>query len=248
MCLDQSDLVGNPSKVAAAVQGIWNFKAAAALDALLRGLPRERTIVHVHGWAKALSPAIAGPIARSGLPALYTMHEYFQFCPNGGFYNYQERHICTLKPMGAACWATNCDSRNYARKLWRNVRQLAAQHIAHLPEIFSDYIAISDLQESVAAPLLPRGVTLHRVSNPVAVPDLGPKSNPASGKSSSSAACRRKKACSFSPRPRGRSASCRPSSATDRWRPSSPRAIRRRGCSAGTTPPACTRPCEPPAR
>ena len=182
VCLDQSDLVGNPSKAAAAVQGIWNFKAAAALDALLRSLPRERTLVHVHGWAKALSPAIAGPIARSGLPALYTMHEYFQFCPNGGFYNYQERHICTLKPMGAACWATNCDSRNYARKLWRNVRQLAAQHIAHLPEIFSDYIAISGLQESVATPLLPPGVALHRVSNPVAVPDLGQKPDPTSGK------------------------------------------------------------------
>ena len=181
VCLDQDDLVGNPSKIAAAVQGIWNLPAARALDALLQRLPSENTIVHVHGWAKALSPSIAGPIARSGLPAVYSIHEYFQFCPNGGFYNYQQRHICHLEPLSAACWATNCDSRNYLRKLWRNIRLLTAKRIAHLPDIFSDYIAISGFQEDIVAPLVPRHVTLHRVSNPVSVANLGPKSDPASG-------------------------------------------------------------------
>ncbi|WP_158810019.1 glycosyltransferase family 4 protein [Beijerinckia sp. L45] len=181
ICLDQDDLIGNPSKLAAAVQGIWNGPAAKALDALLQRLPRENTIVHVHGWAKALSPSIAGPIARSGLPAVYSIHEYFQFCPNGGFYNYQRRHICHLTPLSAACWATNCDSRNYLRKLWRNVRLLTAKRIAHLPDIFSNYIAISGFQEDIVAPLVPKHVTLHRVSNPVSVPDLGPKPDPLSG-------------------------------------------------------------------
>jgi glycosyltransferase involved in cell wall biosynthesis len=181
VCLDQDDLVGNPSKIAAAVQGIWNGPAAKALGALLQRLPRENTIVHVHGWAKALSPSIAGPIARSGLPAVYSIHEYFQFCPNGGFYNYQQRHICHLEPLSAACWATNCDSRNYLRKLWRNIRLLTAKRIAHLPDIFSDYIAISGFQEDIVAPLVPRHVMLHRVSNPVSVADLGPKSDPVSG-------------------------------------------------------------------
>ena len=181
ICLDQCDLVGNPSRIAAAVQGIWNSKAAKALDDLLASLPRDNTVVHVHGWAKALSPSIAGPIVRSGLPAVYTIHEYFQFCPNGGFYNYQDHHVCTLKPLSAACWATNCDSRNYARKVWRNIRLTAAKQIAHLPEAFSDYIAISDFQEAIVAPLMPEGSTLHRISNPVSVPDLGPKTNPATG-------------------------------------------------------------------
>ena len=58
---------------------------------------------------------------------------------------------------------------------------LAVQHVAHLPEVFSDYIAISGVQEAVVAPLVPEGVTLHRVSNPVTVADLGPKPRPASG-------------------------------------------------------------------
>ena len=181
VCLGQSDLVGNPSKLDAAIQGIWNFKAAKALGDLLETLPRDSTIVHVHGWAKALSPSIAGPIARSGLPAVYTIHEYFQFCPNGGFYNYQHHHICKLVPMSSACWATNCDSRSYTRKIWRNLRQVAAQRIAHLPETFTDYIAISAFQEAVIKPLLPPSTILHRVSNPVSVADLGPKSDPGIG-------------------------------------------------------------------
>lgn len=181
VCLDQSDLVGNPSKLDAAIQGIWNLKAAKALGALLETLPRDSTIVHVHGWAKALSPSIAGPIARSGLPAVYTIHEYFQFCPNGGFYNYQRHHVCTLKPMSVACWTTNCDSRSYPRKIWRNLRQVAAQHVAHLPQTFTDYIAISSFQDAVISPLLPPSTILHRVSNPVSVADLGPKRDPATG-------------------------------------------------------------------
>ena len=181
ICLDQKDLVGNPSKVAAAVQGIWNLTAARALRDLLATLPRKSTIVHVHGWAKALSPSIAVPIRRSGLPAIYTIHEYFQFCPNGGFYNYQHHHVCKLKPLSAACWATHCDSRSYGRKLWRNVRLSVAEHAARLSSVFSHYVAISDFQQAIVAPLVPRDATLLRIDNPVLVPDLGPKPDPASG-------------------------------------------------------------------
>jgi glycosyltransferase involved in cell wall biosynthesis len=181
VCLGQSDLLGNPSRMAAAVQGTWNRHAAGELGRLLESLPAERTIVHVHGWAKALSPSIALPIARSGLPAVYTIHEYFLFCPNGGFYNYQKGHACPLEPLSAACWATHCDSRNYPRKLWRNARLTLAREIAHLPEVFSHYIAISRFQIGVVGRRLPEASSMHLVSNPIDVPDLGPKVEPAQG-------------------------------------------------------------------
>jgi glycosyltransferase involved in cell wall biosynthesis len=181
VCLGQSDLLGNPSRIAAAVQGTWNRRAADELGRLLEGLPADRTIVHVHGWAKALSPSIALPIARSGLPAVYTIHEYFLFCPNGGFYNYQRGHTCPLEPLSAACWATHCDSRNYPRKLWRNARLTLARDVAHLPEVFSDYVAISRFQVDIVGSRLPAASRLHLVSNPIDVPDLGPKHSPASG-------------------------------------------------------------------
>ena len=181
ICLGQSDLLSNPSRLAAAVQGTWNQPAAKVLGRLLASLPPDRTIVHVHGWAKALSPSIAMPIARSGLPAVYTIHEYFLFCPNGGFYNYQRGHTCPLEPLSAACWATHCDSRNYARKLWRNARLTLARDVARLPEVFSDYIAISRFQLDVIGRRLPPGTRTHLISNPIDVPDLGPKLSPAQG-------------------------------------------------------------------
>ncbi|WP_374545169.1 glycosyltransferase family 4 protein [Rhodoblastus sp.] len=181
VCLDQTDLLGAASKAQAAVQGIWNFRAEQELGRLLDGLPRENTIVHVHGWAKALSASIARPLRRSGLPAVYTLHEYFMFCPNGGFYNYPRNHVCTLEPMSAACWASNCDSRNYTRKVWRCLRQSVMERVARLPEVFDDFILISRFQERVAAGRLPSGARVHAVSNPIDCLDLGRKTEPATG-------------------------------------------------------------------
>ncbi|CAJ0878141.1 hypothetical protein AMST5_02942 [freshwater sediment metagenome] len=181
VCLYQKDILANPSRLDAARQGIWNGKAAKALGETLAKLPGENRIVHVHGWAKALSPAIAGPIRASGLPAAYTMHEYFLHCPNGGFYDFQKGAVCPLIPMSAACWATHCDSRNYPFKLWRNVRLLAAQRVARLAETFSDIILLSDLQEKVLQNCLPKNAAIHRVTNPVEAEPLGHKADPTGG-------------------------------------------------------------------
>jgi glycosyltransferase involved in cell wall biosynthesis len=181
VCLGQHDLLGNPSRAAAAFQGTWNLLAERKLGELLSTLPKDNTIVHVHGWAKALSPSIARPIAASGLPAVYTVHEYFLFCPNGGFYNFQTNEICPLTPLSSACLKTHCDSRNYPRKLWRSARLMVAQKYARLPQIFSDFICISNYQRQIVAPYLPKDVEVHLVSNPIECEDLGPKENPASG-------------------------------------------------------------------
>lgn len=181
VCLGQTDLVGNPSRAAAAMQGTWNFRAAAELAKLLAGLPHDRTIVHVHAWAKALSPSIGPAIKASGLPAIFTFHDYFLFCPNGGFYVYPKSEVCHRQPLSAACWATNCDQRNYVRKLWRNARLLMAQKYAHLTDVFSDFIAISEFQDEIVKPFVPRSAHLHRLSNPVTVSNLGLKPNPAAG-------------------------------------------------------------------
>lgn len=180
-CLDQYDLLSNPSRLSAAVQGIWNADAKAKLGVLLASLPKESTIVHVHGWAKALSPSIGPAIAASGLPAVYTLHEYFLYCPNGGFYNFQKSHACGLTPLSAQCWLTNCDSRNYSQKLWRNVRSLLADKVAHLTRVFSDVIMISRFQKSIVKPFVSTGTRLHHLPNPVTIEKLGPRPDPASG-------------------------------------------------------------------
>ncbi len=175
ICLGQSDLVGHGSIAAAAIQGIWNRAAASALGELLSSLPRGSSLVHVHGWAKALSPSIAGPIAASGLPALYTLHEYSLMCPNGGFFNFRTETPCQLKPLSAACWATDCDSRSYGRKLWRAARHVVMERVAGMPDIFTDIVAISRFQVDAVGRHLPPGARVHLVSNPIGIAPLGPK-------------------------------------------------------------------------
>lgn len=181
VCLGQYDILSNPSGRDAAVQGIWNRKAVGELGRLLAGLPRESTVVHMHGWAKATSPAVAGAIRSSGLRAVYTMHEYFLFCPNGGFYNYRSQHVCDLDPLSARCVATNCDSRSYAHKCWRVARQVAVDHIFRLADAFSDYVCISKFQVDAIGARLPKTAVRHLVANPIASENLGPKDKPAEG-------------------------------------------------------------------
>ena len=181
VCLGQHDILNDPSRLGAAARGIWNFEAASRLAALLASLPRGRSVVHVHGWAKALSPSIARPIAASGLPAVCTLHEYFLFCPNGGFFNYNTSEVCQLEPMSRACITTNCDSRSYPQKLWRCARHSAMSRVARLPQVFSDFIVISDLQDGIVTARLPKTSRVHRIANPIEASPLGRKSGPAGG-------------------------------------------------------------------
>jgi len=181
VCLGQHDLISNPSRVAGALQGVWNLAAARAMGALLARLPREKTVVHVHGWAKALSGSFAPAVRAAGVPACYTFHEYYLCCPNGGFYDYHDHHVCALTARSAACWAKNCDNRNYAMKLWRAARHAVVTDIARLPELMADFIVISDFQMAKVAPYLPANVRAHRISNPIDAEELGRKPAPASG-------------------------------------------------------------------
>ena len=181
VCLGQTDLLGASSKLQAAAQGVWNAAAKRALSNLLAGMPPGRTIVHVHGWAKALSPSIAPAIRKSGLPAIFTLHDYFLFCPTGGFYDYTAHELCERKPLGLSCLVTNCDAVSYPRKAWRSARLAMANGIVGLRDVFSDFICISNVQREIIAPYLPKGRRVHAISNPVGTENLGPKAAPASG-------------------------------------------------------------------
>lgn len=169
VCLEQDDVTTARSKLAFAAQAIWNGAARRALARELAACDPRDTLVHVHAFAKALSPSIGPAIRASGLPCLYTMHEFFLVCPTGGFYAYPEQRICHRTPMSAACIAAHCDARSYPRKVARMVRHAGLAHVARLPDLFAHVVTISDLQESVVRPLMPPGTVFHRVDNPIAV-------------------------------------------------------------------------------
>jgi glycosyltransferase involved in cell wall biosynthesis len=180
-CINQPEFVGDPSRIAAAWRAIDNHAAARALHRLLQAQPREGTLIHVHGWHKALSAAIAGPIRVSKLPVLYTMHEYFLLCPNGGFYHYGTHEHCHLKPLSAACLTTNCDTRGWGFKLWRAARLAAAKHWHGLPRVLADIAYFHPFQRAIIEKHLPVSTRLHEIANPIEVEALGPKAGPASG-------------------------------------------------------------------
>ena len=169
VCLNQDDISTTTNKLAFLAQAIWNRTAARALAAELALCDPQDTVVHVHAFAKALSPSIGMALRRSRLPLVYTMHEFFLVCPTGGFYEYPAATICHRTPMSGACLTTNCDAQSFPRKVARVVRHLGMTQVADLKHLLRHDITISDLQARVVGPLLPRGTQFHRVDNPIAV-------------------------------------------------------------------------------
>jgi glycosyltransferase involved in cell wall biosynthesis len=176
VCLGQPDVFAATSNVAFAAQAIWNRPAARALRELLAPLDRDDAIVHVHGWAKALSPSIGRAIARAGVAAVYTMHEYFLVCPNGSFYDHPAAAVCHRAPMSLACIGRNCDARrSYTRKILRVARHVALDHVSGMKQAVRHVITLSDMMGPMVRRHLPKSTVLHRVDNPVDLVDPGPK-------------------------------------------------------------------------
>lgn len=169
VCLDQSDILHAKKRVKAALQGIWNAEAVRALSKVMDTLDKATTVMHVHSYVKAISPAIGPVLARGTLKNVFTMHDYFLACPNGGFYDYQKGEICTRKAMGVSCLTTQCDVRKASHKAWRVVRQAISQTAGALPRGLKHVIYISEFQKNIMAPYLPEGCGMHHVPNPVEV-------------------------------------------------------------------------------
>ncbi|MGO4405324.1 glycosyltransferase family 4 protein [Bosea sp. RAF48] len=143
------------SRLAAARQGIWNAKAHDALGALLRRQPPGETLVHLHQWTKAFSPAAIAAAGESGLPVAITMHDYFSFCPVGGYFDFRAGRPCHRQPLSASCIGRNCDRASYGHKLVRVARQWrsdAALHRLRAPL----FIHVSPFARSFAEPFLPK--------------------------------------------------------------------------------------------
>lgn len=166
-CLGQADILRAKSRLGAAISGIWNYEAASQLEVLLASADRENTVVHVHGWSKALSVSIFPVIERLGFRMVVTAHDYFLACPNGGFFNYQTSTLCTLKPLSVSCLLSSCDVRRYTHKLWRYIRQAVGSLTPAGPLELKNIIFISELSRSVLKEHVHPDAKWHFVSNPI---------------------------------------------------------------------------------
>lgn len=179
--LDQPDVASTPSLARFGAQWLWNAAARRGLAGLLASCDPAETIVHVHGWAKALSPSIGQALKHAGLPVVFTLHDYYLACPNGGFYDYGAARNCDYRPMSPGCIAHNCDSRGYHRKLMRVGRHAAMRYASGLYDTARHLISISRLQREAIAPYMPKDAIFYDVGNPIDVTDMGPKGDHAPG-------------------------------------------------------------------
>jgi peptidoglycan/LPS O-acetylase OafA/YrhL len=166
-CLGQHELLDVSRHPLVALQGLWNFKAARRTRAILRSLPRERTIVHLHGYTKALT---ASPIwtARSlDFPVICTLHDFFAACPNGAFFDYPKGRPCVKRALSLDCVVTQCDKRRYAHKLFRVMRGLVQRGLARFPATVRDYISLSRRSAAILSPYLPPRARLHALQDSI---------------------------------------------------------------------------------
>lgn len=139
-------MIGNPSKINAIFNGIYNKKVEHAFKTLLAGLDKEKTVVHIHTWTKVLTSSVFYVAQKMKYRVCVTLHDYFLTCPNGGCYNYVGNHICRLKPMSMKCICCNCDVRSYPQKIWRVIRQGVQNRKINKNNL--TYIFISEFQRT----------------------------------------------------------------------------------------------------
>ena len=111
------------SKLGALTSGFHFAKAAQQTRQWIAQNDTPGTIYHLHGWCKILTPSIFGPLRQIASRLVLHGHDYFNGCPNGGFFNFQQKRDCLLTPLSAACLKEQCDKSSYAQKLWRSGRE-----------------------------------------------------------------------------------------------------------------------------
>jgi glycosyltransferase involved in cell wall biosynthesis len=174
VCLEQPQLLDVARRPAAALQGILNRAANAAMRELLAPLDPKSTIIHLHGYTKALTTGPALVARRAGFRPVVTLHDFFSACPNGAFYDYRKQKPCSLVALSPACIVTACDKRHQVHKAYRVVRGLAQRHLGRFPSCVRDYVTLSRRSADLLRPYLPDDAALYPLDNIIDVPFAPP--------------------------------------------------------------------------
>ena len=164
---NQNEALKEENKIKGCINGIYNFKARNEFKKLLKTLDRNTTIIHIHGWTKALSSSVFDIAFKMKFRVVLTLHDYFTACPNGGYFDYKENRICKRKPLSWKCIKCNCDSRNYVFKIYRIIRQFVQNKIVKLNRKLENVITISDFSEKILKQTLGKDIKITRIYNPI---------------------------------------------------------------------------------
>lgn len=163
----QQDILNNSNRVASVIDGIWNKKAYIIFKNLIDNYSVKNTIIHVHTFNKVLSSSPIHYAIEKNYKIVFTVHDFFLACPNGGFFNYTKSKNCLLKPLSFKCFLSNCDSRNYFHKIWRINRQVVQKYNGGIPNRIKNFIFVSDFSKNIIGDYLPRVRNDFLLKNPI---------------------------------------------------------------------------------
>jgi glycosyltransferase involved in cell wall biosynthesis len=163
ICLGQPQLLDVARAPGVAFQSIWNRQSRRAVDAILDALDPLKTVVHLHGYTKALSAAPVASARAKGFQVLCTLHDFFSACPNGAFFDYVTAAPCSRVALSRDCAFARCDKRRQLHKAFRVARSLVQKQWAHFPANVLDYIVLSKRSAAILRPYLPAAARFHTV-------------------------------------------------------------------------------------
>lgn len=174
ICLGQTELINAGKNPFVMLQGLWNFKACAKMRSLLKNMDRKNTIIHLHGYTKALTTSPVRMANKLGFKVVCTLHDFFVACPNGALFDYVKCKPCPKRAMSFDCIKTQCDKRHYLHKLYRVVRTFIQKKFGDLPKGVKDYITLSKQSAVLLQPYLPMDSNFHPLENPIDIPKDNP--------------------------------------------------------------------------
>jgi len=167
ICLDQRELLDVKKHPMVALQGLWNTEAERRLREVLLKCPKENTIVHLHGYTKAMTSSPVRAARRLGVAVICTLHDFFSACPNGAFFDYGKNKPCSRRALSPSCISANCDKRHYVHKIYRVMRSLIERSHGRFPLSVGYYICLSKRSAAILKPYLPARSHLHMLENPM---------------------------------------------------------------------------------
>lgn len=129
--------------------GFHNASAQSMIANWIAEHDTPETVYHLHNWAQILSPSVFNALEPVAERTVVSCHDFFNVCPNGGLLNFRTGQACQLKPMSAACWASQCDRRSPAHKYWRMARHLRLSSLADFKHSTMTFVCLNAGMERV---------------------------------------------------------------------------------------------------
>src|SRR5574344_613305 len=167
-CLHQMDILNDSNRLRAIINGLYNYKAYKLIKGILEKLDKRDTIVHFHTWTNGLSSSLFFVTKKYNFPIVITLHDFFLYCPNGGFFNFKKNVICHKRPMSMECILSNCDSRTYPQKVWRCLRQFIQNRLIWKNKNIT-IIAISKLTYKMSQELIGNRTRIELIPDPISL-------------------------------------------------------------------------------